>query len=125
MHLPQQQLLLSQVDPGAPGAVAVAMPCMHAHQRLEAPSSLALYTLQRAKDLHPDLNAQWSASDSEAFLRLVTAYEVLSDPQQRQLYDMSASTELPGVLRRAAAAGAEPHAKAEQQAADGKGGHSR
>lgn len=62
--------------------------------------------MQRAKELHPDLNAQWSAADGEAFLQLVTAYEVLSDPEQRQLYDMSQDQQLPGVLRRAASAAA-------------------
>lgn len=67
-------------------------------------------SLQRAKELHPDLNAQWSASDGEAFLTLVTAYEVLSDPQQRQVYDMSQIQELPGMFRRAASATTHPPA---------------
>jgi hypothetical protein len=62
--------------------------------------------LQRAKDLHPDLKDGFSAADGEAFLRLVAAYEVLSDPQQRQLYDITTNSRLPGSLKRAAAAAA-------------------
>jgi DnaJ-class molecular chaperone len=69
--------------------------------------------LQRAKDLHPDLKAGFTAADGEAFLSLVTAYEVLSDPQQRQLYDIASNSKLPGALKRAAAAAA--------AAADGSG----
>lgn len=72
--------------------------------------------LQRAKDLHPDLKASFNAADGEAFLRLVAAYEVLSDPQQRQLYDIASNSKLPGALKRAAAAAA--------AAADGGGGSS-
>jgi DnaJ-class molecular chaperone len=68
--------------------------------------------LQRAKDLHPDLKAGFTAADGEAFLSLVAAYEVLSDPQQRQLYDIASNSKLPGALKRAAAAAA---------AADGSG----
>jgi DnaJ-class molecular chaperone len=68
--------------------------------------------LQRAKDLHPDLKAGFTAADGEAFLSLVAAYEVLSDPLQRQLYDIASNSKLPGALKRAAAAAA---------AADGSG----
>lgn len=60
--------------------------------------------MQRAKALHPDLNSQLSQSDAEAFLRLVAAYEVLSDAEQRRLYDAATDPQLPHMLRRAAAA---------------------
>jgi DnaJ-class molecular chaperone len=74
--------------------------------------------LQKAKDLHPDLKASFSAADGEAFLRLVAAYEVLNDPQQRQLYDITSNSRLPGPLKRAAAAAAAA------AAADGSGSSS-
>jgi hypothetical protein len=71
-----------------------------------ATHGLPLSAVQRAKDLHPDLKAGFSAADGEAFLSLVAAYEVLSDPQQRQLYDIASNSKLPGTLKRAAAAAA-------------------
>lgn len=58
----------------------------------------------RAKAVHPDLNTHAvSRTDAEAFLRLVAAYEVLSDPEQRRLYDAATDPTLPRVLRHAAA----------------------
>lgn len=73
-------------------------------------------TLQRAKALHPDLNTHLApAQAQEAFLRLVVALEVLSDEQQRRLYDAATDPALPRVLRRAAAA-------QQQQAADAAAG---
>lgn len=78
--------------------------CMHAANiSYTSATHYMLAGAQKAKDLHPDLNSRWSASDGEAFLRLVTAYEVLSDPQQRQLYDISNNPGLPDVLRRTTA----------------------
>jgi curved DNA-binding protein CbpA len=41
-----------------------------------------------------------------AFMALVEAYEVLSDPERRQMYDASVDAGLPRTLRTAAAAGA-------------------
>lgn len=69
--------------------------------------------LQRVKELHPDLNATYTAADGEAFLQLVTAYDVLSDPEQRQLYDITTSSQLPRALRRAAAAAATTNSSAD------------
>jgi DnaJ-class molecular chaperone len=77
------------------------------------------HTQQRAKALHPDVNAHLApAQAQEAFLRLVTACEVLSDEQQRRLYDAATDPALPRVLRRAAAA-------QQQQAADAAAAGSR
>jgi hypothetical protein len=61
-------------------------------------------TLQKAKALHPDLNSHLGQSDAEAFLRLAAAYEVLSDAEQRRLYDAATDPQLPDMIRRAAAA---------------------
>ncbi len=56
---------------------------------------------QRAKELHPD-TAQGPANP-EPFLQLVTAYEVLSDPEQRRHYDAQMDADLPSFMRQAAA----------------------
>lgn len=63
-----------------------------------------MLTLQKAKALHPDLNSHVGQSDVEAFLRLVAAYDVLSNAEQRRLYDAATDPQLPGMIRRAAAA---------------------
>lgn len=52
------------------------------------------------------MKAGFTAADGEAFLGLVAAYEVLSDPQQRRLYDIASNPQLPAALKRAAAAAA-------------------
>jgi hypothetical protein len=75
----------------------------------------------RAKQLHPDsLNA--AAADSEAFLRLVAAFEVLSDEQQRRLYNAATDEALPHALRKAAAAqqeaGGGAHTPGQQSSTD-------
>jgi hypothetical protein len=60
--------------------------------------------LQRAKVLHPDLNSTAGQEEAQQnFLRLVAAYEVLSDAQQRRLYDTATDTQAPRAVRRAAA----------------------
>eukprot|EP00775_Hariotina_reticulata_P013686 gene13686-13808_t len=56
----------------------------------------------KAKELHPDLQGDFSTATGETFLSLVHAYEVLKDPHQRQLYDLSISKQVLGVLRQAA-----------------------
>lgn len=72
--------------------------------RRATPADIKKAFRARAKAVHPDLNTQHaSRSDAEAFLRLVAAYEVLSDPEQRRLYDAATDPTLPRVLRRAAA----------------------
>jgi DnaJ-class molecular chaperone len=64
--------------------------------------------MQRAKALHPDLQPSGPAAhpDPDAFLRLVAAYDVLSDTQERQLYDASRNSSLPNILKKTAAAAA-------------------
>lgn len=60
--------------------------------------------MQRAKVLHPDLNSRAGQEEAQQdFLRLVAAYEVLSDAQQRRLYDTATDTQVPRAVRRAAA----------------------
>jgi curved DNA-binding protein CbpA len=54
--------------------------------RVATPNASAWPPPQRAKALHPD-QAGASPADVEQFLALVKAYETLSDPQQRQVYD--------------------------------------
>src|SRR5881275_1502497 len=44
-----------------------------------------------ARQYHPDVNS--AADASEQFKRITEAYEVLSDPQRRQRYDMFGSTD--------------------------------
>lgn len=58
--------------------------------------------VQRAKELHPDVSGHSISVDD--FLQLVAAYEVLSDPEQRQLYDVSRDQQLPNFMRQAAQA---------------------
>ena len=60
--------------------------------------------LQRAKQLHPDAQTDKGSGDQAAFVRLLTAYQVLSNARSRELYDLSISRSNP-ILRRAAAAG--------------------
>jgi hypothetical protein len=85
-----------------------ASPAGRLHQCFPATTShitvVCVLTLQKAKALHPDLNSHLGQSDAEAFLRLVAAYEVLSDAEQRRLYDAATDPQLPGMIRRAAAA---------------------
>jgi DnaJ-domain-containing protein 1 len=71
--------------------------------RTATPADIKQAFRTRAKAVHPDLNTHADRSDAEAFLRLVSAYEVLSDPEQRRLYDTQTDPSLPRVLRRAAA----------------------
>ncbi|GAB4819981.1 hypothetical protein N2152v2_007027 [Parachlorella kessleri] len=59
---------------------------------------------QRAKQLHPDAQTDKGHGDQVAFVRLLTAYQVLSNARSRELYDLSISRSNP-VLRRAAAEG--------------------
>lgn len=42
---------------------------------------------QKAKDMHPDTMANPTDEDLDAMRRLLTAYEVLSDPYKREEYD--------------------------------------
>ncbi|KAL4451255.1 hypothetical protein ABPG77_009327 [Micractinium sp. CCAP 211/92] len=67
---------------------------------------------KRAKELHPDAAPQTRDANGPAFVRLLAAYKVLSNPRARQLYDLSRDTGGPRVLRAAAAAGVEGAADA-------------
>lgn len=71
--------------------------------RTATPADIKKAFRTRAKAVHPDLNTHASRPDAEAFLRIVAAYEVLSDPEQRRLYDAATDPTLSDVLRRAAA----------------------
>lgn len=76
---------------------------------------------ERAKQVHPDLRpAAATDADRAAFLRLVTAYELLSDAQQRALYDVSTDAAAPAALRRAAAASNKSRVVAAAAAAAGE-----
>lgn len=57
---------------------------------------------KRAKQLHPD--AASALASKEAFAELLAAYQVLSQPRSRQLYDLSDGSG-PSILRAAAAGG--------------------
>ncbi|KAL4420845.1 hypothetical protein ABPG75_010501 [Micractinium tetrahymenae] len=67
---------------------------------------------KRAKELHPDAAPHTQDANAPAFVRLLTAYKVLSNPRARQLYDLSRDAGGPSVLRAAAAAGVEGAADA-------------
>ena len=45
---------------------------------------------------HPDQNPQQSAEAHERFLEIKEAYELLSDPEQREAYDMDFVSHFPG-----------------------------
>lgn len=54
----------------------------------KARTHVASHTLSRYR-FHPDKNKDPSAKDK--FTKVATAYEILSDPEKRRIYDMQGS----------------------------------
>ncbi|BDA49240.1 probable chaperone protein DnaJ at N-terminal half [Coccomyxa sp. Obi] len=58
---------------------------------------------KRAKELHPDIQNSSPLDDKKsAFLRVLTAYKVLSDERERQLYDLSLDSRASRIAKEAA-----------------------
>ncbi|KAK9844451.1 hypothetical protein WJX74_002691 [Apatococcus lobatus] len=63
--------------------------------------------LRRAKQLHPDSQQTQSQVSHAAFVQLVTAYQVLSNDHQRQLYDLNINHRASRAARAAASQSAQ------------------